>query len=646
MAFTMISVLVQEPETELADIIARAKGKPAEKNQQTSSTIGHFTTGMFSATSNSSSGSNTSYHKSSAGKLSSSRLSSNSSFAMNGRASGSSGGLPPTNVWHNPPPLTAVPSSPRRSPQKQLSPSSAPCIPSESQGGQDKATSRQQMAGEQRQANPVLPATLSSTLALNTTVYSVTASSVPPMEYASVDFHQHQSMPSSVGGVLEQKSTSRPSTGSLRGPQRETGTIRSDPQPLPIVSSHMSTLSNLGTASKAAASSGNFSTFQLWDNATPSALLSKKEDFASVAAAGVVSAQSGQQISQLDHEAQAPAPNDPTKAPGYKGTIPQTQSTVDKAGINPSIAYQLTGVNPEHHDMHMMNFREHMSSAPSMLSRPGQINLYKNRSQLPHPRPYPGPAEHLHNSFVNSPSMLPLQQSMFHGMGSSAEKKEEYSRPYQPMTLPKIRSTLNPNAPDFQANLAQGGNSPNGLIDCFPSSVGDLRNGSEMPFISNAGNNQGDTVANMNAMPQDVNRQLLMTFGQLSMTDPTAEQQFKAMMQLHHPAQPHRDNNCASSPRGLMESGGNNGQGIGPGPSLNDPSSLATYVAPPGSTHGMTSLPTRHRPSSAPCMPGQSRFLCFSQQGKLFFGWHAHVLVLRRNWVLWLILFAQDWTSD
>ena len=633
MAQAMITLLVMEPEKDLSEIISGVKGKPAEKSQPAQNTAVDFPIGQFSAPTSKQAGNGVSQKSSSSGKSSSSRLPGNSSATVNGRTAGASTGVTPSNVWQNPVPGSGAPSSPRRSPQKQLLQSLIPS-PSSPMPGQDKAAARP-LAGEQRRASSATPTTTTSSVTFGPVSTTMKASTAPAAGRAGSELRQQQGTPSSVAGGAGQKNTSRPTTGSVRVLQRQApGTTRPDPQPLPIVSSHMpNSTSTSASSNTGMTSSGNFTTFHLWNNTSPTPILTKKEDFASVAAAGVVPNQPSQHSGQAAPGAPTPTSNDPTKAPGYKAGIrtASPHSRQDQASVSSSLPYPIPVGGPEHPDMHMLGFSGPMPSAPP---HPGLPNPAGDGDHMAPHIPYPVPLEHP-GGFPNQHANFPhLHQAMHPGLGPLTNQKEEYSTPHQPMTLPEIKSTLNPNAPDFQAT-ASGSNGPGALINGYPPNMGNMRNGGDLANIPGGGgrgeaggNNSGNAAGGgcMNVL--QVHPAFLHLASQLGNINvdmgkigniPEIQSFFGACQQLLQQQQRSASpgpggGNAGPGPGGPPHlvghdgPGGAGGQGMGPspgpGPGPGSHSPMSNYMAPQNLPRNVSPMPGQHRPNSAPTMPG------------------------------------------
>ncbi|PVD39592.1 hypothetical protein C0Q70_02227 [Pomacea canaliculata] len=522
-AHAMINALVQEPDKDLSEIISRTKGKPVEKIQQTPATIGDFAIGMFSvpttsATTTSGNGQH-SGKTSTSGKSQSNRQASTPSTALNGMRLSSSTTGPPITVWQNQQSNSGTPASPRRSsPQKQLSSnaSSSTSMPSLTSGtaNQEKGISRQLFSSEpHRRAGSATPTTSSSTPPSFNISNPTLKSSVVTVGRNSTD---RQQTPTNIGtsstsGVtgasISSKTVGRPGSSTIRLLQRQgSGTTRSDPQPLPIVSSHVSTsispATTSVTSSAAQASPGNYSPFEstIFSNVTVQFLNKKEEEklnFASVAAAGVVPSQSsplsGQPPSGLPGPGNEVDPNLQAKAPGYKMGIrtASPQSRPEQANrVSANMHFQLPlggGCYPG----------PSLPPGVSMPPRPSLPNPASDGGSMsPHNPPHMSSLDHMasqHNPLV--PQQL-SQTPLHHPLSSN--QKEEYSTPHQPMTLPEIKSTLNPNAPDFCVMGSGIVSTPSSLVNGFASSgMGDGRVGSDLGNGMGGGGGNNSAVLEM-----------------------------------------------------------------------------------------------------------------------------------------------------
>ncbi|XP_064628158.1 ankyrin repeat domain-containing protein 17-like isoform X2 [Lineus longissimus] len=278
-----------------------------------------------------------------------------------------------------------------------------------------------------------------------------------------------------------------------------------DHQPLPIKSTPGQAMHGVPPtmSSSGANTPGEYSPFNsnLFSHVKDE-VLGKKGDyqgenrmnFASVAAAGVVppTGSTPPPPPETDPNLQAKAPGfgmprpsspssqrneaDLAKAPGYKGpmhgppavttaftspsVLTNLTSTISSQGSIPSATLLQTAVNSMAHysvppissmrssamDVDfakMAGLRSGMQSSQSLSPRSGS-----STPGAPSPRTF---------GSMGMGMGLPMGIGMGMGMGmeyppsslTPGSLRDEYSTPHQPMTLPKISSTLNPNAPDF-----------------------------------------------------------------------------------------------------------------------------------------------------------------------------------------------------
>ena len=454
-AQALIMALVQEPDKELNEIIARGKAKPPEKAPSVV-TIGDFAIGTFSVTSPGSndpvpsqvysqSGSSNKSSKNTGGGRGSA-----SSQASNSAKSSGANGIPPSMMWQNPHPGQAVPSSPRRSPQKQLSSSSSQGqTGSPAPGIGEKNVPRQLFPDRRNSTSPVATFT-------NTTVSYSSSSSTMKIVSTSATLTTGRGPAQSAVKLAK-----NPVPGSVKLLQRPqtvaavaaAAAAKSDPQPLPIVTNHVNSMNTVNSqmSSPSVSTPGDYSPFKNFFNSTY--ILSKKEEssdkmnFASVAAAGVVSTLATSHTVATVAAALSTMENkiDPAlqaKAPGYKPgrtSSPQFRQDHDsgKGGFR--------------------NFQLPLQNETDLARTPGY------RGNLPgmSPRSNPSTPSGLSPRSQTGPPLDLSQHSL--SLSSASSQKEEYSMPNQPMTLPEIKSTLNPNAPDFQLAASNMGPMINGV---------------------------------------------------------------------------------------------------------------------------------------------------------------------------------------
>ena len=308
------------------------------------------------------------------------------------------------------------------------------------------------------------PATYSSPSMSKTKVVNVATPAIASREMKGMN-----SLP---GGRVQQP---QPALGSPVRPPQAPGPYTSK-EPLPIKSTMAPNPAGnkpIATSHPNGAQAEFYSPFNTTFSPFGEQVLGKKDEvdakmnFASVAAAGVVvtSAPTGPMQSgaathrELDTSLQA-------KAPGYKA--PGAQRTSSPLIEEPNIAARAPGFSrmgpadmdpsriPGFKPPHMMGNPEY--DQPRMPEEFG-LHYAVQRAQMA--------AEHqsrmsqMANMSPGSASSNPISiQSLYPhhhhhhhhnhmGMPNPASFKDEYSTPDQPMTLPKIESNLNPNAPDF-----------------------------------------------------------------------------------------------------------------------------------------------------------------------------------------------------
>ena len=211
-----------------------------------------------------------------------------------------------------------------------------------------------------------------------------------------------------------------------------------DPQPLPIINNQqstggipMSTIDGLASLPPNSIPTGMqhlFSPFNNpFSNVADVMLGGKKDDaadrmnFASVAAAGVVPPVTNSPPSEMKAD-----PNLQAKAPGFRTMNKNTD--IDALQAFYMMKNVVTGggfVDPE------------LARAPGY------------RIGMPNQSPSMSPRSGSSQSGGHSPRNMDPNQQMGASLLSLANQKDEYTTATQPMTLPKIESTLNPNAPQF-----------------------------------------------------------------------------------------------------------------------------------------------------------------------------------------------------
>lgn len=332
-----------------------------------------------------------------------------------------------------------------------------------------------------------------------------------------------------------------------------------DQQPLPIIPNQVTTAMTTLTVTSAnislnLSSSGEFSPFNNLFSNNADQLLGKKDDnlnermnFASVAAAGVVSSFSGSSIMSL--EPNSPDPALQAKAPGFKlqpNVGPRMMAPQD---LNPGFRAGGFPLPPQMMDL--------------MHGGLQGFAGYQPPPAVPQPFPNQSPNMSPRSSQSSTAGLSPRSNSSGFDPQLVGSQKEEYTTADQPMTLPKISSSLNPNAPDFTSRSVPGG-SP------FPGPGG----GQSFP-------------KNSAFPPQMYNQQELaqlmsvlnMGSGQVNLPGPPSSQ--------------------APDPLSGMSSN--------PQEFLNNMASLVQYAQgfnPSGVPRSFSPLPAQGRPSSAPSVGG------------------------------------------
>lgn len=252
---------------------------------------------------------------------------------------------------------------------------------------------------------------------------------------------------------------------------------RVDPQPLPIkASTGKPPLVGPGAVPTPSQAPGaHYSPFEdtLFSQMAERVLSGKKDEtgdsnrlnFATVAAAGVVSTQASMlpgaspappasSMADMDPHLQAKAPG--YKAPGQRTNSPQVSEMEGKSGFKPGMGYGPAIGPPQ---MSSMAASAGYRGMPPVMVPPSvdtfdKVPGYRTEAgmMLSDGRPDFKPSQ--------SPSQQPQQQASVSPrsaastpVGQSPRQQaalmEEYTTPHQPMTLPRIESNLNPNAPDF-----------------------------------------------------------------------------------------------------------------------------------------------------------------------------------------------------
>ena len=220
---------------------------------------------------------------------------------------------------------------------------------------------------------------------------------------------------------------------------------------------------------------GEYSPFHNFFNAVDQVTGNKKEDpnenrknmnFASVAAAGVISSSAGPLGSNSPGPPRPPSehdPNLPAKAPGYKpksslppgGDGDHMRAPGFKAMMQQAHQHQHQHPGHQHPGHHALpGGPGNVMGLPFSMPPVGELDM----NQVDNFRAVMAAHHHMspHHSGTSTPSLSSQSPSSM-GFGFDHEEflragRIEYSTPHQPMTLPKIESTLNPNAPDFRSS--------------------------------------------------------------------------------------------------------------------------------------------------------------------------------------------------
>uniref|UniRef100_A0A2C9JSI5 Uncharacterized protein n=1 Tax=Biomphalaria glabrata TaxID=6526 RepID=A0A2C9JSI5_BIOGL len=448
-ANNLINAMVEEPEKDISELITRlnkAQKAATEKpqTQKTPVTIADFAIGTFTIPTTTTSGSTSTTSKSPSQSKSNRQGGNHSGSSRSSNSTANSMG-PTIGAWQNPVPGQVIPSSPRRSPQKQVtSNTSTSSGRGTSAPSGEKGSARQLMFGERkRSTSPVSTASSSSaslsfTTAATSSLRSVVTSSTimsSQVQAKAQDQRMQAQIKSAVGS---------PTVQSNRFTRPVVPQARSEPLPLPIVSgSNTSHVERNQQSNSNQPPVGEYSPF---NNSLFSNFLSKKEeqvdkmDFASVAAAGVVTTSPSPQTTSIPTSVITNSIVDPAlqaKAPGFKipqrGNSPPYRPDLQDASV---ASYRLSNVNP-----YVSNMRH---GAP--VFSPYTDFLQVNQQQM-----YRGGDPTMMQPFLMGSGGMPLHHGMYaHLPHSQQQQKEEYSKPHRPMTLPEIKGALNPNAPEFQ----------------------------------------------------------------------------------------------------------------------------------------------------------------------------------------------------
>lgn len=423
-AHTLISALIADPDKDLQELIPKNKNKTSTKDQSMffnpetlmppASTPGQTPNSNTKITSNTRNMGPRGQNQSSNARPQTTVSSSVPISSM---------------VWGGPPSQPPI-TSPRRSQLKQAS---------SVQPGQinlEKNVTRQLFPNETKNRGGFgIPPSTSSNTTVSYTLASSTSkvtTSGSPIFALKPDTNK-QAMSNKAGHIRP------PVPGNIKVLQRPGSGHKQDPQPLPIISGQQ----NGPTAPPIIGPNGQFlppnspaASFSPFNNLFSNVAdqLLKKDDasermnFASVAAAGVIgsltnsSAASDLAPTKVDPQLQA-------KAPGFRPVR-----------------------NPSPHEIEM-RFKG-MQLTPQMMN---EMDSRMFRASMPNQSPSMSPRSSTSTPNTNMSPRNQTNASLDSGhISSTANQKEEYTTPSQPMTLPKIESTLNPNAPDFTSRQAGG----------------------------------------------------------------------------------------------------------------------------------------------------------------------------------------------
>ena len=438
-AHALISALVSDPDKELQEILPKTKTK-----QQIDKSLYFIPPNDSSNSQVGSSSQITGNLQSKSAKQLAPRLQAAQAGGNTSRSSIGGGGVmsAPIQVWGGPPTTTSV--SPRRSNKSNSNP-----IPFSSPGPgingsmMDKNVTRQLFSGEQKRKGFGSPNMIStSSIAMSGSAITKTTPSSPP------NFNIRPDMRLSPGSRnLNQAKPLIP--GSVKVLQRPNTVAGLQHQPLPIIPPNQTTTTattqtiTSSSSFNMSSSSGDYSPFDnLFNLNAAQQILGKKDDslnermnFASVAAAGVIPTFTGSPGMMPTTPVSPGGPSDPgllAKAPGFK--LPGPRMTI------PDMApgFKVGGFQMPPQMMEM-----NMSALYGLQNSQGLQGYSQNQSPNMSPR--------------SSQSGSGMSPNSGYDSSLSSLQREEYSTPSQPMTLPKISSSLNPNAPDFMSRTAPPG---------------------------------------------------------------------------------------------------------------------------------------------------------------------------------------------
>lgn len=311
-------------------------------------------------------------------------------------------------------------------------------------------------------------------------------SSAPPPSIASLAPTYASSMNAKTKVVTSLTSAPSTDASNLRLPLNQPGTIvssslvspmRPDQPPLPIKSS---AIGNVDGRPNSGFSAGSFATeYSPFSGGLVTDVLAGKGDpmpdgrmnFASVAAAGVVVGGKNQSppapgvtMGMMHDNGDANSLEDlKAKAPGYKPRMAAADNKAQSGKMQSSNMFYSQG-------------------SPGMIPSLGAISISMpvTDDSLPmeshhgpltpgeyYDRPMTASSTSLQQDALSSHSNSSTPASSLSPRSSSdggKQRKDEYASPHQPMTLPKVESRLNPEAPDFTlptSRHSQGVGAPN-----------------------------------------------------------------------------------------------------------------------------------------------------------------------------------------
>lgn len=501
-ANNLINAMVEEPDKDVTELLTQAnKGHKAIveefPSQKVPVTITDFAIGTFTVpVTSSTSLTSKSPVRSKTAKQSKSHSGSHSSNSVTNTMG------PTIGAWQNPIPGQVLPSSPRRSPLKQVIVSSSVIVSRPGVAATVEKGSARQLTfssdRSKRSASPVLaPQSSSASLSFTPTATSTNKGLICTTKAQDPRLQSQPKSSMAVSSPMTSPVVRFPHPASTAGP-------RLDGLPLPIVTNGSSSHAERSMQARSSTPS-NQSTpgeYNPFNSSIYTNFLTKKEEktnFASVAAAGVVTTTpSPQTISNptqsTSNIAETVDPVLQAKAPGFKtpqqGLSPHYRhdtsaniggyhmSPVGNASANSVQGLQtinsgmraVAPIIPYMDDYQMSQMLQYQylnqirEKCNPMIQTFVRMELGAASLTMPpgvYPQGMPG---------VPIPSGQQSQQQ---------PQKEEYSKPHRPMTLPEIKGGLNPNAPEFQL-------SSNGplMIGDFDHPVGSGIVGIPLPDIS------------------------------------------------------------------------------------------------------------------------------------------------------------------